>query len=121
MMKTWEIEEDSIKSGPLKQMGTPTRPMTPEEREIFKHLVDDSFHRFQDIVKAGRPQLAKNEEALAEVSTGRVFTTNEAIAKGLVDKEGFVEAAIERAIVLAGLHRANVRAVKYKQHAGLFA
>ena len=116
LMKTWEIEEDSIKSGPLKQMGTPTRPMTPEERDIFKHLVDDSFHRFQDIVKAGRPALAKNDEALADASTGRVFTTTEAIAKGLVDKEGFIEAAIDRAIVLAGLHRANVRAVKYKHH-----
>ena len=35
LMKTWEIEEDSIKSGPLKQMGTPTKAMTPEERRFF--------------------------------------------------------------------------------------
>lgn len=119
LMKTWEIEEDSIKSGPLKQMGTPTRQMTDEERQIFQHLVDDSFHRFQDIVKAGRPELAKDADRLTKVTTGQVFTTGQAITAGLVDKEGYIEEAIDRAIELAGKHRDNVRVVKFKPHGGL--
>ncbi|HEY4309726.1 MAG TPA: signal peptide peptidase SppA [Pirellulales bacterium] len=119
LMKTWDVEEDSIKSGPLKQMGTPTRPMTDEERAIFQHLVDDSFQRFQDIVKAGRPALAKDPDALAKVTTGQVFTTGEAISKGLVDEEGYIEEAIDRAAKLSGLSRDNLRAVKYKTRGGL--
>ncbi len=121
LMQKWEVEEDSIKSGPLKQMGTPTRAMTPEERAIFQHLVDDSFHRFQSIVKSGRPKLAEDEAALAKVSTGQVFTTNEALENGLVDQEGFIEEAIDRAVELAGVSASNVKVVKYKSRGGLFS
>ncbi len=121
LMKTWEVEEDSIKSGPLKQMGTPTKAMTPEERDIFQHLVDDSFHRFQDIVKAGRPSLASDADALAKVTTGQVFTTGQAISNGLVDAEGYIEEAIDRAATLAGVSREKTKAVKYKARGSLFA
>ena len=119
LMKHWEVEEDSIKSGPLKQMGTPTRPMTEEEKEIFKELVDDSFRRFKDVVKYGRPALAKDADALAKVSTGQVFTADQAIANGLVDEQGYIEEAIDRAASLAGLGKDKVRAVRYKQPASL--
>jgi protease-4 len=121
LMKNWEVEEDAIKSGPLKQMGTPTRAMTPEERVIFEHLVDDSFRRFKDVVKYGRPALAKDSAALDSVSTGQVFTTDEAIKNGLVDEQGYIEEAIDRAIALADLHRDHVQAVKYKNRGGLFS
>jgi len=121
LMKSWEIEEDSIKSGPLKQMGTPTRPMTDEERKIFENLVNDSFTRFKDVVKSGRPALAADPALLDRVATGQVFTTDEALANGLVDKQGFIEEAIERAIVLAKLRRDKVQAVKYKKPSSLFA
>jgi protease-4 len=121
LMQHWEVEEDSIKSGPLKQMGTPTRPMTPEEREIFQHLVDDSFRRFKDVVKYGRPALATNPEDLDKVATGQVFTTDEAIKNGLVDEPGYIEEAIDRALALANLQRDHVKAVKYKNRGGLFS
>ncbi|MES1213461.1 MAG: signal peptide peptidase SppA [Singulisphaera sp.] len=121
LMKSWDIAEDSIKSGPLKQMGTPTRAMTDEERAIFQDLVDDSFKRFQDIVKAGRPKLAADADALAKVTTGQVFTTNQALANGLVDEEGYIEQAIERAVELAGLSTSNARAVRYQSRGGLFS
>jgi protease-4 len=121
LMKTWEIEEDSIKSGPLKQMGTPTRQLTPEEREIFQHLLDDSFHRFQDVVKYGRPALAGDPDKLAAVTTGQVFTTNQAIANGLVDEEGYIEEAIDRAVKLAGLSPTGAKAVRYKAPGGFLA
>jgi protease IV len=120
LMQKWDVAEDSIKSHRLKQMGNPTRPMTEEEREIFQGLVNDSFARFKEIVKAGRPKFAKDEAALEKVATGQVFTTNQALANGLVDKEGFVEDAIDRAMQLANLHKDDVRAVKYKHLGGIF-
>jgi protease-4 len=118
LMEKWSIEEDSIKSHRLKQMGMPTRHMTEEEREIFQALVNDSFTRFKQIVKSGRPKL--DDAALEKVATGQVFPTSQALANGLIDKEGFVEDALDRAIQLANLNKENVRAVKYKHLGGIF-
>ncbi|HUY91052.1 MAG TPA: signal peptide peptidase SppA [Pirellulales bacterium] len=119
LMEQWNVEEDSIKSHRLKQMGSPTRPMTEEERQIFQALVNDSFDRFKQIVKAGRPAFRNDEQALTKVATGQVFTTRQALDNGLVDKEGFIEEAIERAIALAGLDKDKTKAVKYKRSGGL--
>lgn len=120
LMDLWHLEEDSIKSHRLKQMGSPTRPMTDEERAIFQALVDDSFARFKEIVQSGRPRFRDDPAALDKVATGQVFTTRQALASGLVDKEGFVEDAIDRAIELAGLDRGETRVVKYKHFGGIF-
>lgn len=120
LMGKLQVSEDSIKSHRLKQMGNPTRPMTEEEREIFQALVSDSFARFKEIVKAGRPRLAGDEAALDKVATGQVFTTHQALDSGLVDKEGFIEDAIDRVIELAHLDKSKVKAVKYKHLGGIF-
>jgi protease-4 len=119
LMQEWKIEEDSVKSHPLKQMGSPTRPMTEQERAIFQGLVDDFFTRFKDIIKKGRPRFAEHPEELDAVATGQVFTTNQSIANGLVDREGFLEHAIERAAELADLDVEKVRAVQYQRQLGL--
>lgn len=120
LMEKWQVEEDSIKSHRLKQMGSPMRLMTEEERQIFQALVDDSFSRFKDIVKSGRPMFRADEAALDKVATGQVFTTRQALASGLVDREGFIEDAIDRAIELAGLDKEHTSVVKYKHFGGIF-
>jgi len=118
MLKHWEIEEDSIASGPLKETGTITRAMKPEEKKVLEELVASSFARFQAIVKSGRPKLAANPDALAKLTTGQVFTTEQAIASGLVDKEGFVEEAVERAAQLAKLSKSEYQVVRFKKPGG---
>ena len=96
------ISEDSIASGPLKAMGSPTRPMTEAERKILQGLVDDSFKGFKEIVVSGRPKFKDDQAALDAVATGQIFTAQQALSKGLVDQIGFIEAAIARAAELAG-------------------
>jgi protease-4 len=120
LMERFQVTEDSIKSHRLKQMGSFMKPMTEEERQIFQALVSDSFGRFKEIVQAGRPRFKNDDAALDKVATGQVFTTHQALDSGLVDKEGFVEDAIDRAIELAHLNKENVRAVKYKHLGGIF-
>jgi protease-4 len=53
------------------------------------------------------------------VFTGRIFTAKQALENKLVDKLGFVEDAVDRAIELAGLDKQNVRVVKYHRTQGL--
>lgn len=109
------IQEDSIRSGPLKTMGSPTRPLTEEERKVLQALVDDSFKGFKEIVVGGRPKFKNDEAALNAVATGQIFTAQQALAKGLVDKIGFIESAIARVTELAGETPESVRCVKYER------
>jgi protease-4 len=114
------ISEDSIASAPLKEMGSPTKPMTEAERKIMQTLVDDSFKGFKAIVTSGRPKFKSDEAALDAVATGQIFTAQQALDKGLVDKIGFIEAAIARATELAGENADSVRCVKYEKRPTFF-
>ena len=120
LAERFDIKEDAIKSHRLKQMGSMLRPMTEEEQKIFQGLVDESFTRFKKIVMDGRPEFRAKPDDLDKVATGQIFTTQQAIESGLVDKEGFIEAAIDRALDLAKLDKTNTKVVKYKQPFTLF-
>ncbi len=114
LMADWGVEQDSVVSHRLKGMGSFTRKMTPEERAILQSLVDDSFTRFKGIVKDGRPMFRRDAAALDKIATGQVFTSQQAIENGLIDKIGFLEDAVDQAIKMAGLSSDEVRVVDYK-------
>lgn len=120
-LRKYDIRDDSIASGPLKEMLSPTKDRTPDlaeqERKLLQELVDDMFRRFKEIVKAGRPKL--DDEAVARVATGQVFTARQALDAGLVDRIGFLEEAVDRAVELAGLTAVTARVVKYSKPKGL--
>jgi len=114
LMQKWGIQSDDVTSHHLKDMGSIARKMTPEERSIFQALVDDGFTQFKNVVKTGRPKFRRDPAALDKLATGQVFTANQALENGLIDKIGFIEDAIDRAIQLASLDKANVKVVKYR-------
>ena len=122
LLKRFDVIDDSITSGPLKEMLSVTKDRSPElakkERGIVQDLVDEMFTRFKDIVRKGRPKI--DDKTLEAVTTGQVFTANQAIAFGLIDKIGFLEDAIDRAVVLADLQKDSVRVIQYKKPQGLF-
>jgi protease IV len=115
-----KIEDDSIASGKHKLMGTLTRPMNEEDRKLLQALVDDSYARFKSIVASGRPKFKDDETALSAVATGQIFSANDALEKGLIDKIGFIEEAIVRAAELANVSTSDVRCVKYDRPPTLF-
>jgi protease-4 len=120
-LRKFDIRDDSIASGPLKEMLSVTKDRTPElaekERKLIQELVDDMFRRFKEIVKAGRPKL--DDAAVDRVATGQIFTARQALEAGLVDRIGFLEDAIDRAVELAGLPAEKARVVKYSKPKGL--
>lgn len=115
IMGTVGVQDLSVTSGDLKLMGSPTRKRTEKETEVLQELVDLSFAGFKDIVKSGRPEFRDDEAALDAVATGQIFTAKQAVENGLVDKIGFLEAAIERAAELAGVSTERVRCVEYNK------
>ncbi len=122
LLKRFDVTDDSITSGPLKEMLSVTKSRSTElakkERGIVQDLVDDMFTSFKDIVRKGRPKL--DDKTIEAVTTGQVFTANQAITFGLIDKIGFLEDAIARAVVLADLQEDSVRVIQYKKPQGLF-
>ncbi len=117
MLGHWGVKQDSVTSDKFKGMGSFAKPMSLEERAIFQELVDDAFAEFKEIVKSGRPafrpKFGDDTAAIDAVTTGRVFTAKQALDNGLIDKIGFIEDAIARAIELAKLDKDDVKVVKY--------
>jgi len=120
LMARFDVKDDSIASHPRKQMLSMTRPIPDEHRLILQKYVDESFGRFKEIVKSGRPAFAKNPDLLDELATGEIFSATQAKVHGLVDEIGFIEDAIDRAIMLAGLDKESTRVIDFEQPMGLF-
>jgi len=99
-----------LKSAPFKDIGSPFREMTPEEQAVLQGVVDSLFRRFKDIVAEGRKMPAEKVDSLAD---GRIFTADEALAAGLIDRIGYEEDAVAEARQLAHVPEAKV--VRYRR------
>ena len=61
------------------------------------------------MVRSGRSRFQKDPAALDRLATGQIYTAEQAKQNGLVDKIGFIEEAVDRAISLAGLDQKTSR------------
>ncbi len=100
------VEANAVTSGPRKDMGSPFRPMLPEERAIFQSVIDSFYQRFLQVVHEGRPNLTP--EQIKKLADGRIYSGEQAKASGLVDEVGYLEDAIDVAKKKAGLTDAKV-------------
>ena len=105
------LSVDVIKFGRNKDMGSPFRNSTEEEQNIMQKTVNDFGARFLRLVQKHRKL---NEGALGEISTARVFTADDALKLGLVDKIGYIGDAVKEAKALAGLAE-DAQVVVYRQ------
>jgi protease-4 len=111
IMSTYEVEglmdklgikEIAIKSGEMKDMGSPFRNMTEEEKEVLGDAVEEIFSEFKSVILLHR-EGRLNMEMFEKVTDGRVLTGRMALEAGLVDEVGTREDAIERAAELGGI------------------
>ncbi|HEV2295372.1 MAG TPA: signal peptide peptidase SppA [Tepidisphaeraceae bacterium] len=89
------VRAESIKSGPLKDMGSPFKALSNDERAVMQGMVDEYYARFVAVVKAHR--MMADTETLGTATDGRVFSGQQALAMGLVDRVGLLEDAIKLA------------------------
>lgn len=108
------VKPETIKSAPMKDIGSPFKHMTDKERAVLQGLVDSYFERFKGIVSQNRP--IKDPADLANVADGRVFTGEEAVTLHLADQVGRLDDAIDVARQMAGAPEAQV--VMYKRPYG---
>ncbi|AFZ35054.1 signal peptide peptidase A [Stanieria cyanosphaera PCC 7437] len=89
-----------VKSGPYKDILAFDRQLTPAEEQILQELIDISYQQFVKTVAEGRNLEVEKVKTFAD---GRVFTGEQALALGMVDRLGTEEDALRWAAELAGL------------------
>jgi len=89
-----------IKSGTHKDIGSPFREMTPEERELLQGVIDTVHQQFIKAVAEGRKIPIEKVTAIAD---GRIFAGEQARDLGLVDELGNLEDTIQIAATMAGI------------------
>jgi protease-4 len=99
LMKKIGLKSSVVKSGQYKDIGSPLRDMTPEEKVIIQELVDDIFNQFVDVIVKERKLPREKVVAIAD---GRVFSGRKAKELGLVDDLGDMASAARLASKLAG-------------------
>ena len=112
------IQMGAIKSGKYKDMGSPSRPMTPEERKILQNLSDDVYEQFISDVSIGRRKVMSKDE-VRKLADGRVYTGRQALGLKLVDKLGTMEEALEYAARDVGI-KGEYDVVEYGRNPGFF-
>lgn len=100
LLKKIGVEGIVVKSGKFKDVGSPLRRMSDEERALLQSVMDDVHMQFIDAVAAGRAMEPAAVQALAD---GRIFTGRQAKEAKLVDELGNLEDAIQLAADLAGI------------------
>ncbi len=98
-------------SGKYKDMGSPFRKPQPDEDKLFSKLVEDLAKKFTDKVRQRR---ALSDKAMEEIATAKVFSADDAVAIGLVDKTGYMEDAVAKAKELGGLSK-DAKLVVYRR------
>ena len=109
------VKSEPLVTGQFKDSLSPFREMTPEDMDLWKSIMNDSFDRFKGIIDEGRGNLTL--EQINPLATGRIFTANQALAAGLVDQIGFEEDAIEA--LTTQLKLTSVRVIRHCQPATL--
>ncbi len=92
LMQKLGIEDQTIKAGEYKDVGSPFRRLRPQERLQLQAIVDDLHTRFREIVVRGRPELAP--ERVAALADGRIYSAPQALDEGLIDGIGTLEDAV---------------------------
>ena len=100
LMKKVGVEGVVIKSGRFKDVGSPLRKMSDEERKLLQSVMDDVHHQFIQAVADGRALEVSDVEPLAD---GRIYTGRQAKEARLVDELGDLDDAIHIAADIAGM------------------
>ncbi|WP_320667224.1 signal peptide peptidase SppA [Prochlorococcus sp. MIT 1307] len=102
------IRFETVKSGVFKDILSPDRALSNEERDLLQSLIDSSYDQFVEAVANGR-QLTNKE--VREFADGRVFTGSQALELGLIDELGDEDHARRLAAKLAGLDEEKTRTI----------
>ncbi|MEK7449319.1 MAG: signal peptide peptidase SppA [Planctomycetota bacterium] len=112
LLEKIKVDVEIIKSGEVKDMGSPFKKMSDKERELIQSIVNEMYQRFVNVVVEGRKDVLTREEIL-KLADGRVFTGQMAYDKKLIDAVGYLADAEKKAQEIA--HLSDSKVIRYER------
>ncbi len=114
LMEKIGVRANAVTSGPHKDMGSPFRTMTEQDRAIFQSVIDNLYDRFLRVIEQGRPNL--KPKTIRQLADGRIYSAPQAKDHGLVDMIGYLDDALAFAKQATGMKEARI--VMYQRAGG---
>ncbi|MGZ3693286.1 MAG: signal peptide peptidase SppA [Bdellovibrionota bacterium] len=92
LYKWAKVDRFNLKSGKFKDVGSESRPMTADEKELMQNLISNVYEQFLKAVAEGRHLPV---DKVRPVADGRVLSGEQALQVGLVDKMGGMDVAVD--------------------------
>ncbi len=102
------VTGETFKSGKLKDMLSPTAPLTPEARKVIQAIVSDVYQQFVTAVADGRKGKLTRAQVL-KLADGRVYSGPQAKKLKLIDELGGLHDAVQKAGKLVGIEHPTYR------------
>ncbi|MFU2013957.1 signal peptide peptidase SppA [Peribacillus butanolivorans] len=113
LAKKYGVEFETIKSGPHKDIMSPSREMTDEEREILQNMIDNSYDQFVKIIVDGR---GMTEKEVRKIADGRIYDGRQAKENHLIDDFGHLDDVI--AAMKTDIGKKDAQVIRYTDEAG---
>ena len=84
------VRELTIKSGEKKDILSPFRPATAEEKQIVQTIIDQFHRRFVDRIVA-RSGNTLNRTEVESLADGRIYSSQQALDAKLIDRVGYLD------------------------------
>jgi protease IV len=105
LMEKLGIAEQTVKSGKLKDAGSPLHDMSGEEKTLLKSIVMEFYDKFIERVKSRRPV---TKEDITVIQDGRVMTADMGKKLHLIDEVGYYEDSLKKISTLANVENPTV-------------
>ena len=108
-----DVTSDVVNTHTFSDMGNIARPMTEAEKALVQGAIERNYRTFLSRCAEGR---GMSVEAIDAIGQGRVWTGEQALANGLVDRLGDLDTAIQVAADLADLSEYSIQSVSSSKH-----
>lgn len=110
--KLLDVTTDIVKTNTYADLGDISRPMREDEKALMQKGVEHTYDLFLTRCSDGR---GLPKDSIDHIGQGRVWTGEQALDRGLVDKLGGMDVAIEEAASLAGVTAYTVTTANTKK------
>lgn len=114
LMEKYGVRDQTITGGEYKDIGSPFREMTEEERAILQSKIDTIHQYFINEIASNR---GMSQEEVEKVATGLFYLGGEAKALGLVDEIGGMDLA--REIIKKQFNVTELQEIQFQETPGL--
>lgn len=102
LLDKFGVQSGTVQSGQYKDILSPFRSTTADERQILQGIVTDSYEQFLASIVEGRGMALPELRKLAD---GRIYTGSQAKASKLVDSLGNYQDAVQQTVKMAALKK----------------